>query len=443
MNHKTNTYKHSTSFLTPASKILITLAFILLSLTCFLATSQADTLTIPSPQINILEHTFSGSDISKWSQRKIGDSLCRVSAIIAGPSKAEFNFHRITADFTGPGTLEVSIGYSTSSNINTMIEKKHLHSSFRKLQSGKEVMVTSPYKGQRYVWLIVRTTDRVVVNNMKYSSRMSSGSLYGHIAGKFSYGGAKLPYRLMYPKNYDSKKSYPLVVSVSGSGGVGSDNHKSMEMVTLARYLYTNYYHNKEFECFSLVPQIPTITAIPAPFWPKGTKGIPSEFHPDWPTVNAGGWFTQASIQLIKELAASSDVNIDADRVYMTGFSYGGKACWEFLRAEPAIFAAVASGGGWPIGRCYSKPDTSLLKQLKKEVSLYKDVPAVIFAGGKDGMRFGSAAVNKEILAQGGKTKFTIYKGAGHVQSAGKGWRDVKNIKWLFQNKKQTKPKTP
>ena len=167
-------------------------------------------------------------------------------------------------------------------------------------------------------------------------------TLYGHAAGVFQYAGAKLPYRLMYPKNYHPLRSYPLVISVSGSGGVGSDNSRSMEMITLARYLYTQYYHDNALECFSLVPQIPPQNAIPAPFWPKGNRGAPTKFHPDWPAVNAGGWFTSASIRLIKELAVSRDINIDINRIYMTGFSYGGKACWEFLKAEPRIFAAAA-----------------------------------------------------------------------------------------------------
>lgn len=392
---------------------------------------------IPDTYAKTVEYTFSGGDVDKWSEKEIDGNTCRVSPVIAGGVKAEFNFHRVTADFSGTGTIEVSVGYSGSNKIDEMIDKKNLRSSFLKLEAGKEIMVTSPYKGQRYAWVILRVSGEVAIRNIKYSCRQSMETLYGHVPGVFVYGGAKLPFRLMYPKNYDRRKSYPLVVSVSGSGGVGSDNSRSMEMITLARYLYTNYYHEKGLECFSLVPQIPPLNAIPAPFWPKGSRGAPSEYHPDWPAVNAGGWYASASIQLIKELAVSSEVNIDINRIYMTGFSYGGKACWEFLKAEPVIFAAAASGGGWPVGRAYSDPEGKFLEQLKREVSLYKNVPVFIFAGGDDKMRLGSAAVNKEIVAQGGKTRFNIYKGAGHVASAGKGWGDIENIRWIFSKKRQ------
>ena len=120
----------------------------------------------------------------------------------------------------------------------------------------------------------------------------------------------------------------------------------------------------------------------------------------------------------------------------MTGYSYGGKACWEFLKNDSVLFAAVASGGGWPIGRAYSKPAGAFLTELKREVSGFKGVPALIFAGSRDKMLAGSKAVNKEILAQGGKTRFKVYKGAGHVSAAGKGWGDIENIRWLFRQKR-------
>ena len=38
-----------------------------------------------------------------------------------------------------------------------------------------------------------------------------------------------MPYRLMKPLNFDPKKSYPVIVSLHGAGGKGSDNRKQMK----------------------------------------------------------------------------------------------------------------------------------------------------------------------------------------------------------------------
>ena len=62
--------------------------------------------------------------------------------------------------------------------------------------------------------------------------------------------------------------------------------------------------------------------------------------------VNADGWFVQGSLALIQEMIKDAQYNIDPDRVYYSGFSLGGKACWEFLKAGPDVFAAAFCGAG-------------------------------------------------------------------------------------------------
>ena len=62
---------------------------------------------------------------------------------------------------------------------------------------------------------------------------------YGHAPGEFEFAGGTLPFRLMYPEHYDPEKQYPLVLSVPGSGGVGNDNVKSMEMTVPGRFFFT------------------------------------------------------------------------------------------------------------------------------------------------------------------------------------------------------------
>ncbi|MCP4375495.1 MAG: hypothetical protein GY794_04885, partial [bacterium] len=255
-----------------------------------------------------------------------------------------------------------------------------------------------------------------------------------------------LRFRMMLPRNFDprQKKKYPLVISVSGSGGVGRDNRRNMEMVILARNLFTTYLNDEQFECISLVPQIPTGKDVPKPYWPKGPLGKPTPiYHPDWPAVNENGWYTQASIALIKDLISDEGLHIDPDRIYFTGFSYGGKACWEFLRAGRELFAGAISGSGWPIGRAYSIPTGQLKARLKLEVSRIKHIPVSIFAGQKDRMKYGSKAVHTEMTAQGGKSSYVEFPGATHVATAASIWRNRTHIAWLFKQNRKNNPKPP
>ena len=150
--------------------------------------------------------------------------------------------------------------------------------------------------------------------------------------------------------------------------------------------------------------------------------------------VNEESWYTQGTIALIQALISDQRFSIDPDRIYYSGFSYGGKGCWEFLKAAPDLFAAALCAGGWPIGQPYSDPVGSLREALKTEVARYRHIPVWIFAGEKDRMRLGSRAAHEEITAQGGTSKFTEFPATDHVPSAGKTWGNRNHITWLFQH---------
>ncbi len=385
--------------------------------------------------------TFSRKDILGWQNRSIDEKNCIISPVIDFGKGHEVNHHRVKVFFSGKGSVELSLVHSASSRLEQVLKKRYLRSRFKKIESGQEVVISSRYKGERFVWLLISTDENVLINKIQHTCWKGKDTLYGHYPGEFEYKGGKLPFRLMFPRNYNPQKKYPLVLSVGGSGGIGSDNVRSMEMVILARYLFTNYYYDENFEAFSLVPQIQTSPNIPAPYWPGGKLGGPDrQYHPDWPAVNENGWYSQATITLIKTLILDREFSIDPNRIYYSGFSYGGKGCWEFLKADRKLFAAAMSGGGWPIGRAYSQPNQQQLQRLALEVSRYKHVPATTFAGAKDSMRFGSKAVHEEILSQGGKSRFLEIKNANHTQSAGRAWGNPDNIEWLFKQNRKNNP---
>ena len=395
----------------------------------------------PKVRPDEVQTVYTASQIAKWEARTVDGKACRVSPTINFGKGVELNHHRITVTYSG-GSVELSLGHSTSSKLAYAIKTDYRHSALRPVKSGVEKRILSSLKGEDYAWLIVKTGGGARITGITHICWRGKGALYGHSPGEFKFAGAVLPFRMMLPRNYDPRKKYPLVISVSGSGGVGTNNVRNMEKIILARNLFTTYFDDEEFECISIVPQIPPTKAVPKPYWPQGPLGKPTPvYHPDWPAVNENGWYTQASIALIKDLAGDSGLSVDPDRIYFTGFSYGGKACWEFLRAGRELFAGAMCGGGWPIGRAYCHPVGPLKARLKLEVSRIKHIPVSVFAGQKDRMRYGSRAVHEEFVAQDAKSSYVEFPGATHVQSAGSTWRNRKYLRWLFKQNRKNNPK--
>ncbi len=245
---------------------------------------------------------YSGRELLGWPQREVNGKSCRISPVIQAPKGYELNHFRVIVDFAGEGSVKVGVVHAGEGNFDKTLEKRKLRTGFKALKSGREVLISSPRRGKRFAWLAVHTMGSVRITDIRFVCWRAKGTLYGHLARQFEFDGATLPYRLMYPKNFDPAKTYPLVLSVHGSGGVGSDNSRSMERVILASRLFTQYYHDEELECFSLVPQIPRSDTIPAPYFPKGEMGKPTTGHPDWPMVNENGWYVQATLALIQKL---------------------------------------------------------------------------------------------------------------------------------------------
>jgi acetyl esterase/lipase len=382
--------------------------------------------------------SFLPATLEGWALKQIRGKTYRVSDVLDFGMRREVNHHQLAALFEGDGILEMGLIHSSSPHLPETLARPALFGGVRQMRSGKAHRVSSPFGNERYVWLVLRTEGEVKVRALGHSCWRGQATLYGHVAQTQDFAGRRLPYRLMYPKDYDPSKKYPLVISVHGSGGVGEDNSRNMERVILARYLFTQYYHDPEFQCFSLVPQIPSPDTIPAPYWPKGNLGAPTIAHPDWPTVNEQGWYTQATIALIRYLTEHDQaISIDPRRVYVTGFSYGGKACWEFLKAAPQLFAGAIVGGGWPVGRAFSEPQGKMLQTLQDEALRYCHVPVFVFAGEHDRMRFGSRAVHKAIGALEGESHYVEIPEVGHIPSARKAWSNPETIRWLFD---QTSP---
>jgi poly(3-hydroxybutyrate) depolymerase len=379
---------------------------------------------------------YGPKELAGWKTATLDGKQVRVSPPLSVASGYELNQHRVTVVYQGRGTVQVSLLHNRGDSLQSALNSRTWHTPLRAVGNREETLFWSGRSGERQAWVALHVTGDAKPIAVRHICWRGKGTIYGHVPGTFEFAGGTLPYRLLFPKDYDPKKSYPLVISVHGSGGVGTDNAKSMEMVIVARHLGTRYFADPDFACFSLVPQIPPNDAVPAPYWPDGELGKPTRAHPDWPTVNEKGWYVQATLALIRAMLAEKSLNIDPTRVYYTGFSYGGKACWEFLRAAPDLWAAAMCGSGWPIGRAYSNPSPEQFEALKAEVARHKQVPVAIFAGGQDPMRFGSAAVHKALQAVGGTSSYTEFENTKHVQTAGKIWANPEYVGWMFKQRR-------
>ena len=428
---------------TPSRRSLLTLALAMASLaspcqSCRGADEAGCPAKGPYDEVAI---AWSARDVLGWGEHLVSGKSCRVSPVIDAGAGNEINHYRIIVDYEGAGSIRVSVIHSTKPSLAETLTRKYFISPLRTVKSGQEITVSSTIRRERYAWVAVNTEGDARITDVRFVCWRGKGTVFGHAASHFSFDGSRLPYRLMYPRNYDPAKSYPLVVSVSGSGGVGTDNVRNMENVILGRYLFTRYYLDDELACFSLVPQIPTAEIVPKDYFPHGPKGKPTPiYHPDWSAVNENSWYTQASLALVASLIADERLSIDPDRVYMTGFSYGGKAVWEFLKAGRDVFAAGACGAGWPIGYAHSRPTGPILDRLKLEVQRYRHIPVHIFAAELDQMRYGSSAVDKEIRAQGGKSTYVEFPKIRHVQTASRAWGNRKYVKWLFEQNRKNNP---
>ena len=386
-----------------------------------------------------LDYEFDVSKIGNWQSTELNGKQVRIAPVLIADGGWEMNLNHVTATFEGDGTVSAAMVYYYNNDFDKAVEAKN-YTSFRILKNGQTTTFSNSNRGQSCGWIVLSAEGKIKLTSLKQSCNTVKNALYGHIPREYRFAGGSLQYRILYPKNYDPGKKYPLVIGVHGSGGVGNDNRKSMEKTNLGRFLYTDYYNDPDFECFSIIPQIPDNKSIPSPYYPNGNIGVYSKiFHPvpSLSAVNATGWYAQATLRLVHDMLESSELSIDPDRVYFAGFSYGGKACWEFLKAEPTLFAGAICCAGWPIGAPYQAPSPMQLGQLRKEITGYKDVPVFITAGEKDAMNIPSKIADEEIRKQGGKSTYKEYPNADHVGSALRTFTDRDVVNWLFNQRKQ------
>ena len=183
-----------------------------------------------------------------------------------------------------------------------------------------------------------------------------------------------MPCRVMKPLGFDSKKGYPVIVSLHGAGGKGTNNDKQLKdwnkQLAEAR-------RRKDFPCYVVAPQ-------------------------------AAGMWNAEHLEKLKALIKRLP-SVDMDRIYIMGHSMGGHGTYILIQLDPDYFAAAAPSAG--SGRRRSREFIDPAK--------IKDLPIWAFHGGKDGICpiEKDQAVLAEMKKLGGNMKFTTWAGDRHAVS--------------------------
>jgi len=224
--------------------------------------------------------------------------------------------------------------------------------------------------------------------------------------------GENLPYRVLYPENYNPDSLYPLVLFLHGAGERGNDNELQL---THGATLFANSINRQNYPAIVLFPQ-----CAKDDYWTHVERNGQNWSYPfkQKPTKSL-----ELAIDLLEETILREAV--DVDRVYVTGISMGGMGTFEVLARKPKLFAAAAPicGGS----------NTEL-------VGLYaKNLPIWIFHGDADNVVPVdlSRKMYQAIRSEGGNVKYTEYPGINH-NSWDKVFADSTYLKWMFAQKRTT-----
>lgn len=250
-----------------------------------------------------------------------------------------------------------------------------------------------------------------------------------------------LKYNLFVPKNYDKKKSYPMVMFVHDAGVIGNDSDITLTQ-GLGAVIWATPSEQAKHECFVLAPQFDTVTT-------DRTAGQDTTVH------------------LVNYIA--SQYSIDKNRLYTTGQSMGCMLSIAINIRYPDLFAAsllvagqadaqatsvLANRKMWII---VSEGDTGAFPGMNASLEVMEAAGTKI-SRARWNARAGEAerAANvRKMTQEGNNTKYAVFeKGTvwpegqeqlqegrnEHMQT----WKFAYSIEgvrdWLFAQKKSPKP---
>ncbi len=197
----------------------------------------------------------------------------------------------------------------------------------------------------------------------------------------------RMNYLVHFPKGYGHGEKSPLLICLAGSGGCGHDLKK---IEGFARSIP------------EAQPDLPFVIVTPQ---------LDSELN---------GWTAQQLDALLDHLLATYDV--DPDRVYAMGHSWGAYGVWDWACRSPGRLAAIAPVSG--------EPNTDLVREMKQ-------VPVWAFHGAmdKEVWPHEDQKMIRMLARLGDDAKLTMYPDLGH-----NAWqRTIQNrevFEWLLKHRR-------
>ncbi|MGB0597921.1 MAG: alpha/beta fold hydrolase [Rubripirellula sp.] len=241
---------------------------------------------------------------------------------------------------------------------------------------------------------------------------VSAETLALYVPGEFK----GVQYRLMNPIDFDPSITYPLILSLHGGSGRGTQNIKNL--LVWNEYLADEHLRRK-YPVFVLAPQsngrwldniseskiYPEPGSITITDLPNGTRKfgpqILERFKQEGGSSEPAYGVLDEVLELI-DTKLSKQYKIDADRIYVLGHSMGGMGTFTAIYQHPDRFAAaIPSAGIFPPWL---------------DAKRIQNVPLWIFHGKPDRVvdYMGSRHVFDQLKKLNGNAKFTTLPGVGH-----------------------------
>ncbi|HEY6503231.1 MAG TPA: dienelactone hydrolase family protein [Chitinophagaceae bacterium] len=232
----------------------------------------------------------------------------------------------------------------------------------------------------------------------------------------FIQNGDTLPYRILFPENYDPAKKYSLVLFLHGRGESGTDNEKQL---THGAKLFLNDSTRKKYPAIVVFPQ-----CSPKSYWSNAQTVMTESKNSKRTFYFVEEGEPSSAMKLVLALLDNlfKRYPVQKEQVYVMGLSMGGMGVFEIVRRKPGVFAsAIAICGG-------AHPATA--PQLI-------NTKWWVFHGAKDDLVLPeySEKMVEALKKAKASVKFTLYPAANH-NSWDPAFAEPGLLDWLFAQHK-------